>query len=47
MTTITDFEKLAKVCDENDNFCVVCQRIREDCPVDYHLCYYCGGGEKE
>jgi hypothetical protein len=44
---LIDIDKLAERCDEDDRFCVVCLRTRNDVPVIDHCCYSCGGEEQE
>ena len=42
-----NMDKLAERCDEDDRFCVVCLRTRNDVPVIDHCCYSCGGEGQE
>lgn len=41
----TDFEALFNTAEDDNRFCVVCLRSRDDVPVIDHCCYECGGGE--
>jgi hypothetical protein len=44
---LIDIDKLSERCDEDDRFCVVCLRTRNDVPVIDHCCYSCGGEGQE
>jgi len=44
---LIEMDKLAERCDEDDRFCVVCLRTRNDVPVIDHCCYSCGGEGQE
>jgi len=46
MVYLTDFDKLSEKVAEDENFCVVCLRSRDDVPVVNALCYECGGGKE-
>ena len=44
---LINMDKLVERCDEDDRFCVVCLRTRDDVPVIDHCCYSCGGEGQE